>query len=83
MAVEDGKLGWLIGRGPRCSLQFSGQRRSIIENKISLMEIVIPVIFVDEALLMKIFLLRPSGLLIVRKMANFLRGFVYLSLQLS
>jgi hypothetical protein len=47
------------------------------------MEIVIPVIFVDEALLMKVFLLRPSGLLIVRKMANFLRGFVYLSLQLS
>jgi hypothetical protein len=42
MAIEHGKLGWLIGRRPRCSLQLSGQRRSIVENKISMMKIVIP-----------------------------------------
>jgi hypothetical protein len=46
-----------------------------------MMEILLPVIFVEEALLMK--LLRPSILLILSKMANFFRGFVYLPLQVS
>jgi hypothetical protein len=83
MVVEYGKLGWLVGRRPMCSLQLSGQRRSIIKSKISMVEILIPVIFVEEILLMKIFVLRPSVLLILSKMANFFRGFVYLPLQFS
>ena len=48
-----------------------------------MMEILIPVILVDEALLMKLSVLRPSVLLILSKMANFFRGFVYLPLQVS
>jgi hypothetical protein len=47
------------------------------------MEILIPVIFVEESLLMKLSVLGPSVLLILIKMANFLRGFVYLPLQVS
>jgi hypothetical protein len=83
MAIEYGKLGRLVGRRPRCSLQLGGQRRSIIKNKIPMMEIVIPVIFVGKTLLTKILVLRPSELLILGKMANFFRGFVYLPLQFS
>ena len=45
-----------------------------------MMEIVIPVIFIEETLLMKVLVLRPSVLLILSKMTNFLRGFVYLPL---
>jgi hypothetical protein len=83
MAVEYGKLRRLVGRRPRCSLQLSGQRRGIIKNKISMVEIVIPVIFVEETLLMKVFVLRPSILLVLSKMANLFGSFVYLPLQLS
>ena len=83
MAIEYGELRRLVGRRPRCSLQLSGQRRSIIKNKIPMMEIVIPVIFIEETLLMKVFILRPSVLLILSKMTNFLRGFIYLPLQFS
>jgi hypothetical protein len=46
-----------------------------------MMEILIPVILVEEALLMKLSVLRPLVLLILSKMANFFRGFVYLPLQ--
>jgi hypothetical protein len=45
-----------------------------------MMEILIPVILVEEALLMKLSVLRPSVLLILSKMTNFFRGFVYLPL---
>jgi hypothetical protein len=83
MVVVHGKLRWLVGRRPRCSLQLNGQRRSIIKGKISMVEILIPVIFVEEALLMKVFVVRPSVLLILSKMTNFFGGFVYLSLQFS
>jgi hypothetical protein len=83
MAVEYRKLRRLVGRRPRCSLQLSRQRRSIIKSKISMVEILIPVIFVEEILLMKVFMLRPSVLLILSKMTNFFRGFVYLPLQFS
>ena len=83
MAIEYRELRRLVGRRPRCSLQLSGQRRSIIKNKIPMMEIVIPVIFVGKTLLMKILVLRPSVLLILGKMTNFFRGFVYLPLQFS
>jgi hypothetical protein len=83
MAVVHGKLGWLVGRRPRCSLQLSGQRRSIIKSEISMVEIIIPVIFVEETLLMKVFLLRPSILLILSKMTNLFGGFIYLPLQFS
>jgi hypothetical protein len=48
-----------------------------------MMEILIPVIFIDEALLVKLSVLGPSVLLILSKMANFFRGFVYLPLQVS
>src|SRR5688572_7480889 len=48
-----------------------------------MMEILIPVIFVEEALLMKLSVLGPLVLLILSKMANFFRGFVYLPLQVS
>jgi hypothetical protein len=44
-----------------------------------MMEILIPVILVDEALLVKLSVLEPSVLLILSKMTNFFRGFVYLS----
>jgi hypothetical protein len=48
-----------------------------------MMEILILVILVEEALLMKLSVLRPSVLLILSKMANLYRGFVYLPLQVS
>jgi hypothetical protein len=48
-----------------------------------MMEIPIPVIFVDEALLVKLYVLGPSVLLILSKMMNFFKGFVYLPLQVS
>jgi hypothetical protein len=48
-----------------------------------MMEILIPVILIDEAFLMKLSVLRPSVLLILSKMTNFFRGFVYLPLQVS
>ena len=83
MAIEYGKLRRLVGRRPRCSLQLSGQRRSIIKNKIPMMEIVIPVIFVGKTLLMKILVLRPSVFLILSEMTNFLIGCVYLTRQFT
>jgi hypothetical protein len=45
-----------------------------------MMEILIPVILIDEALLVKLSVLGPSVLLILRKMTNFFRGFVNLPL---
>jgi hypothetical protein len=45
-----------------------------------MMEILIPVILVDEATLVKLSVLGPSVLLILRKMTNFFRGFVNLPL---
>jgi hypothetical protein len=48
-----------------------------------MMEIFIPVVLVVEALLMKLSVRRSSVLVILRKMTNFFRGFIYLSLQVS
>jgi hypothetical protein len=45
-----------------------------------MVEVLIPVIFVDEALLVKLSVLGPSIFLILSKMTNFFRGFVYLPL---
>jgi hypothetical protein len=45
-----------------------------------MVEVFIPVIFVDEALLVKLSMLGPSVLNILSKMTNFFRGFVYLPL---
>jgi hypothetical protein len=45
-----------------------------------MVEVLIPVILVDEALLVKLSMLGPSILLILSKMTNFFRGFVYLPL---
>jgi hypothetical protein len=48
-----------------------------------MMEIFIPVVLVVEALLMKLSVRRPSVLVILSKMTNLFRGFVYLPLQVS
>jgi hypothetical protein len=48
-----------------------------------MVEVLIPVIFIDEALLVELFVLGPLVLLILSKMTNFFRGFVYLPLQVS
>jgi hypothetical protein len=48
-----------------------------------MVEILIPVILVDEALLVKLSVLGPSVLLILSTMSNFFRDFVYLPLQVS
>jgi hypothetical protein len=48
-----------------------------------MVEVLIPVIFVDEALLVKLSVLGPSVLLILSKMTNLFRGFIYLLLQVS
>jgi hypothetical protein len=45
-----------------------------------MMEIIIPVILVDEALLVKLSLLGPLVLFILREMTNLFTGFVYLPL---
>jgi hypothetical protein len=45
-----------------------------------MMKILIPILLVEEALLMKLSVLRPSVLLILCKMANFFGGLVYLPL---
>jgi hypothetical protein len=45
-----------------------------------MMEIFILVVLVVEALLMKLSARRPSVLVILSKMTNFFRGFVYLPL---
>jgi hypothetical protein len=45
-----------------------------------MMEIFIPAVLVVEALLMKLSAWRPSVLVILSKMTNFFRGFVYLPL---
>jgi hypothetical protein len=44
------------------------------------MEIFIPVVLVVEAFLMKLSARRPSVLVILSKMTNFFRGFIYLPL---
>ena len=48
-----------------------------------MMEILIPVILVDETLLVKLSVLGPSVLIILNKMTNLFRSFVYLSLKIS
>jgi hypothetical protein len=45
-----------------------------------MMEIFIPVVLVVEAFLMKLSARRPSVLVILSKMTNFFRGFIYLPL---
>jgi hypothetical protein len=45
-----------------------------------MMEIFIPVVLVVEALLMKLSARRPSVLVILSKMTNFFRSFIYLPL---
>jgi hypothetical protein len=47
------------------------------------MEIFILVVLIVKALLMKLSVQRPSVLVILSKMTNFFRGFVYLPLQVS
>jgi hypothetical protein len=83
MTVVYGELGGLVRLGPWCSLQFSQQRRSIIKSKISMMEIFIPVVLIVEALLMKLSARRPSVLVILSKMTNLFRSFIYLPLKVS
>jgi hypothetical protein len=48
-----------------------------------MMEILIPVIFVEEALLVQLSVVGPSVLLILSKMTYFFGGFINLPLQVS
>jgi hypothetical protein len=48
-----------------------------------MMEILIPVIFVEEALLVQLSVVGPSVLLILSKMTHFFGGFINLPLQVS
>jgi hypothetical protein len=83
MTVIHGELGWLVRLGPWCSLQFSRERRSSIESKVSMMEIFIPVVLIVEIFLMELSAWRPSALIILNKMTNLFRSFVYLPLKVS
>jgi hypothetical protein len=48
-----------------------------------MMEIFIPVVLIVEAFLMELSTWRPSALIILNKMTNLFRSFVYLSLKVS
>jgi hypothetical protein len=48
-----------------------------------MMEIFIPVVLIVEALLMKLSAWRPSVLVILSKMTNLFRSFIYLPLKVS
>jgi hypothetical protein len=52
---------------PRGSLQFCCQRRSIIESKVTMMEVIVPFVFIKWAFLMKLPVLRPLVLVILSK----------------
>jgi hypothetical protein len=65
MPIVHGELRWLLRWWPWGSLQLCCQRRSIIESKVSMVKIVVPFIFIDWALLMKLPVLRPLVLVIV------------------
>jgi hypothetical protein len=69
---------WPWGR-----LQFYCQRRSIIESKVTMMEVVVPFIFVEWAFLTKLPVLRPSVLVILSKMTHLLSCFINLFLKIS
>jgi hypothetical protein len=80
--IIHGELRWLVWCGPWGSLQFCWQRRSIIESKISMMEIIIPLIIIIEIVLTKLSALRSSVLVILSEMSYFLSSFVDLLLQI-
>jgi hypothetical protein len=67
----------------RGSLQFCCQRRSIIESKATMMEVVVPFVFVEWAFLTKLPVLRPSVLVILSKMTHLPSCFVNLLLKVS
>jgi hypothetical protein len=68
---------------PRGSLQFCFQRRSIIESKVTMIEVVVPFIFIEWAFLTKLLVLRSSVLVILSKMTHLLIFFVDLLLKVS
>jgi uncharacterized membrane protein YjdF len=56
---------------------------STTESKVSMMEIFIPVVLIVEAFLMELSAWRPSALIILNKMTNLFRSFVYLPLKVG
>jgi hypothetical protein len=83
MPIIHWKLRWLVWWGPRDSLQFCCQGRSIIKSKGIMIKIIIPSIIVEQALLMKLPVLGPSVLLVLSKVTYFFSSFVNLPLKVS
>jgi hypothetical protein len=68
---------------PWDSLQLCCQGRSIIKSKATKIEIVVPFIFIEWALLTKLPVLGPSVMVILGKMTHFLSSFVDLLLKVG
>jgi hypothetical protein len=83
MPIIHGELRWLVGWWPWGSLQFCCQRRSIIESKVTTVKIVVPFIFIDWALLMKLPVLGPSVLVVLSEMTHLLSYFVNFPLEVG
>jgi hypothetical protein len=83
MPIIHGQLRWLVGLWPWGSLQFYCQRRSIIKSIVTMMKVIVPFVFIERAVLMKLPVLRPSVRVILCKMTHFLSGFVNLLLKIS
>jgi hypothetical protein len=83
MPIVYGELRWLVRWWPWGSLQFCCQGRSIIKSEVTMMEVVVPFVFVEWAFLTKLPILRHSVLVILSKMTHFLNGFVYLLLEVG
>jgi hypothetical protein len=83
MPIIHGELRWLVRWWPWGSLQLCCQRTSIIESKVTMLKIVVPFIFIDWALLMKLLVLKPSVLVILSEMTHFLGYFVNLPLKVG
>jgi hypothetical protein len=83
MPIIHGELRWFVGWWPWGSLQLYCQRRNIIERKVTIVKIVVPFIFIDWALLMKLPVLVPSVLVILSEMMHFLSCFINILLKVS
>jgi hypothetical protein len=68
---------------PWNSLQFYCQGRSIIKSKVTMMKVIVPFIFVEWAVLMKLPVLRPSVLVILSEMTHFFSGLMDLLLKIG
>jgi hypothetical protein len=75
--------GWLVGLWPWNSLQFCCQGRSIIKSKVTMMKVIVPLIFVERAILTKLPVLRPWVLEILSEMTHFFSGLIDLLLKIG